>query len=41
MQNLVQFQRMWRGLKDRLPVLTVTYEDMSADYKSVFRSVVA
>jgi hypothetical protein len=39
-QNLVKFQRMWRGLKDRLPVLIVTYEDMSADYMSVFKSVV-
>lgn len=38
--NLVKFQRMWSELKDRLPVLVVTYEDMSTDYMSVFKRVV-
>lgn len=38
--NLVKFQSMWRTLKDKLPVLTVTYEDMSTDYMSVFESVI-
>lgn len=37
--NLVRFQRMWRILASKLPVLTLTYEEMSADYSYSFKRV--
>ena len=37
--NLIQFQAMWRGLSATLPVLIATYEDMSADYTTVFKRI--
>lgn len=38
-QNLIRFQCMWRYLSENLPVLIVTYEEMSEDYLSVFETV--
>lgn len=37
--NLIGFQVMWRELANSLPVLTVRYEEMNADYGTVLHKV--